>query len=87
MAFFALMAVTAVAPFGIALAGDVPLMTKEELKDAMGSEDVLVLDVRAGRDWSASEFKITGAVRVDPRKVDAWAGDFARDRSIVLYCA
>ena len=30
------------------------LMEKEELKALLGSEDVVILDVREGRDWSTS---------------------------------
>ena len=52
---------------------DVPVMTKEELRPMLENKDLLILDVRKGKDWSASEFKIKGAVRVDPRKVDSWA--------------
>ena len=53
----------------VALASDVALMEKDELKDMLGSADLVVLDVRAGRDWSSSEFKIAGATREDPGDV------------------
>jgi len=66
---------------------EVPLMTKDELKAAMDSGDVTILDVRGGRDWSASEFKIQGAVRVDPGDVETWAVNFDRNKTTVLYCA
>jgi Rhodanese-like domain len=66
---------------------DVPLMTKDELKAALGAGNITILDVRSGRDWSASEFKIQGAVRVDPGDVATWAANFAKDKATVLYCA
>jgi len=70
-----------------ALATDVDTIDKDELKSMLGSEDTVILDVRAGRDWSSSEFKIQGAIRADPGDVSAWAGDYAKDKTIVLYCA
>jgi rhodanese-related sulfurtransferase len=69
------------------LAVDVPVIDKDELKQMLGSEDLIVIDVRAGRDWSSSEFKIQGALREDPDDVEAWAGKYAKDKNIVLYCA
>lgn len=65
----------------------VDTMNKDELKSMLGSENVLVLDVRAGRDWSSSEFKIKGAIREDPGDVSAWAGKYEKEKTIVLYCA
>jgi rhodanese-related sulfurtransferase len=69
------------------LAADVPVIDKDELKQMLGSEDLIVLDVRAGRDWSSSEFKIQGALRADPGDVESWAGSYSKDKNIVLYCA
>ena len=47
------------------VAASVPTMSKDELKAELGSENLVILDVRQGRDWSTSEFKIKGALRVD----------------------
>ena len=66
---------------------DVPLITKEELQSMLTDDSVLILDVRAGRDWTGSEFKIQGAVRVDPEKVEQWADNYPKDKKVVLYCA
>ena len=66
---------------------DVPRISKEELKAKLGSSDVVLLDVRAKPDWEKSDEKITGAVRMDPQTVDAWAGTLPKDKEIVLYCA
>ena len=66
---------------------DVPRMTKEDLKTKLGNNDVIVLDVRRGKDWTASEFKIQGAVRTDPSDFNAWKDQFAKDKTLVLYCA
>ncbi|THB72321.1 MAG: rhodanese-like domain-containing protein [Desulfobulbaceae bacterium] len=68
-------------------ASEVMLMDKDELKANLGNSDVVILDVRAGRDWSSSELQIKGSVRVNPGDVDSWAGDYAKDKTYVLYCA
>jgi hypothetical protein len=72
---------------GFAIADTIPLMTKEELKARLGDKDVSILDVRAGRDWTYSEFKIMGAIRVEPAGNSQWADKFDKDKSYVLYCA
>lgn len=68
-------------------AADVSLISKEELKNKLGSDAVVVIDVRTGSDWSSSEFKIQGAVREDPEAVDSWASNYSKNLTVVLYCA
>ena len=70
-----------------ALAGDVKLMTAAELKNMLGSKELVILDVRSGRDWSTSELKITGAIRANGDDFDSWANSYPREKKIVLYCA
>ena len=48
-----------------AVAKDVPRMTKEQLKEMLGSENVVVIDVRTGKDWKASDVSCTAP---DPTK-------------------
>ena len=67
------------------IAGEVKDMTKEELLERMSDHDLIILDVRRGYDWDASEFKIKGAIRVED--LDAFAANQAKDAEIVLYCA
>ena len=71
----------------LAVGANVGIMSKDELKPMLGTDDVVVLDVRAGRDWSSSEFMIKGAERVEPGKVSSWAGNYDKNKTIVLYCA
>jgi hypothetical protein len=68
-------------------AKDIPTMTKEELKTQLDSSDVMILDVRKGKDWKSSEFKIKGASRADPNEFDKWAETYPKDKTFVLYCA
>jgi len=70
-----------------AMAGSVRLMEKAELREMLGSNEVVILDVRAGRDWSTSEFKIPGAIRANGEDFDRWGDTYPRDQKIVLYCA
>ena len=71
----------------VAWAGNVMLMDADTLKRRLGDDDVVVLDVRTGRDWSASEFMIKGARRVDPRDFDTWSSKLDSNKTIVFYCA
>lgn len=69
------------------LATEVKYMQIDELKQMLGSDEIVVLDVRAGRDWSTSEFKIQGAIRADGSDFDSWANTYPKDKKLVLYCA
>ena len=68
-------------------AEDVPRISTEQLKDLLGSPDLVLLDVRTKKDWGKSDKKIIGAARVDPSNVSSWAGDYTKDKNIILYCA
>lgn len=68
----------------------VPRMTKEKLNSLLGNSDldVIILDVRLGKEWYNSKWKIKGAVREDPEKdVKAWADKYPKDKTLVLYCS
>jgi len=83
----ALLCFLVVGYWGAALAGAAPTMTTEELKAKLSSPDIVIIDVRVGKDWTASELKIKNAVREDPKNADAWLNKYAKDKTIVLYCA
>ena len=70
-----------------AFAEDVSRMSKEELKSIMGDPELVIIDVRAGRDWNKSKLKIGGAVREDPKKTTSWADKYDKSKTHVLYCA
>ncbi len=70
-----------------AIAANTDKITKEELRKIMGEDTVLILDVRTGRDWSSSEFKIKGADRVNPKEFNTWSNRYPKDNTLVLYCA
>jgi rhodanese-related sulfurtransferase len=89
MAVFAALAVSLafLAVGSLSFAQEAKRMTKEELKEMLDSPDLVVVDVRAGKDWTASDQKIKGALREDPGKIDDWAAKFDKGKTIVLYCA
>ena len=65
----------------------VATMTKEELRAKLDSPDVVIVDMRRGKDWKASEEKIKSAIRVDPDAVESLAAKYPKDKTLVLYCA
>ncbi|MBR9981727.1 MAG: hypothetical protein KFF50_11930 [Desulfatitalea sp.] len=65
----------------------VPRMSKETLKEMLHSPDVVILDIRIGIDWNASEFKIQGSERRDPRQLDTWKDQLDKEKTVVVYCA
>ena len=68
-------------------AEEFPRMTKEELKNMIDSPDLVIVDVRSGRDWKSSESKIKNSVREEPYKAESWAGKYDKSKTYVLYCA
>jgi predicted sulfurtransferase len=71
----------------IAVAEEVPRMTKEELKTMLDDSDVIILDVRASRDWKGSGRKMKGSIRENPKRFESWAHKYSKDKTVVLYCA
>ncbi|MFT5697701.1 MAG: rhodanese-related sulfurtransferase [Desulforhopalus sp.] len=68
------------------VAGSVQIMDKDELKALLGSDNLVILDVRTGRDWSSSEFMVQDAIRVDGKDLTV-AEKYPKDNTFVFYCA
>jgi rhodanese-related sulfurtransferase len=83
MAWLLALAIGATTP---AFATGVPVMDKDQLQAQLGSAKLVVLDVRQGRDWSTSEYKIKGAIRVEGGDLSV-ADAYPKDTTLVLYCA
>jgi len=71
----------------MAIAQEVPKITKEEVKGMLDNAEVIIVDVRLGKDWDGSKLKIKGAIREDPRKVSSWIDKYPKDKTLVFYCA
>jgi hypothetical protein len=70
-----------------AKSAEAPRMTKDELMAMLGNPDLIIIDVRYGKDWTESDVKIKGAVREDPEAFDSWAKKYPKDKTLVFYCA
>ena len=70
-----------------AFAGDVPRITKEELKKMMGAPDLVIVDVRVDKDWASGDAKIKGAVKENPKDISSWVNKYPKDKTLVFYCA
>jgi hypothetical protein len=68
-------------------AGDIPIISKDVLKEKLDDPEVVVIDVRARKDWEASPFKIRGAVRENAADFKSWATKYSNEKTIVAYCA
>lgn len=66
---------------------EVPLMTLDQLKSRLDNPNTVIIDVRAGSDWTSSDQKISGAVRGDPKEFSKWSNIYPKKDTIVLYCA
>jgi rhodanese-related sulfurtransferase len=68
--------------------GNVPRITKEELRPMIGNPEVIILDVRQPDDWNNSQSKIKGAVRIDPKeKLGSVMNKLPKDKTLVFYCS
>jgi rhodanese-related sulfurtransferase len=68
-------------------AQEAPRVDKETLKSWLSDPQVVIVDVRFGKDWQDSNIKIKGAIRHDPKEVQTWAASLPKEKKIVLYCA
>ena len=64
-----------------------PRMTKDDLKAMLSNPDLVIIDVRYGKDWTDSDLKIRGAVREDPEAFNSWANKYPKSKTLVFYCA
>ena len=64
-----------------------PRMTKDDLKEMLSNPDLVIIDVRYGKDWTDSDLKIRGAVREDPEAFNSWANKYPKNKTLVFYCA
>lgn len=69
------------------LSSSVATITKEELKELSETEKILIVDVRTGRDWSTSEFKIKNAIRLEGKDVSSIEKSYPKEQKVIFYCA
>ena len=61
-------------------------ITPHEVRDLLGSEEPLIIDVRRRADLEADPEMIPGAVWRDPQQVEMWSQQIPPDRDVVIYC-
>lgn len=62
-------------------------ITVKEVKEKMDKDEpVLFIDTRNPRDWSESDVKLPGALRIHFSELEKHLDKLPRDRSIVTYC-
>jgi len=66
---------------------EIQKMTRDELRAVLEDPEFVIIDVRSDTDWRKSDQKVKGAVREDPRDVDAWSGKYPKEKAFVLYCS
>lgn len=62
-------------------------MTIEQLAAQRETPGLVIVDVRPEDQWMISDKKIQGAVHENPERVESWAKNYAKDATLVLYCA
>jgi predicted sulfurtransferase len=66
---------------------DVPRITVQELKTKMDKgEDLVIIDVRTGKDYEGSRIKIKGAVRIPIVQMEERYKELPKDKQIITYC-
>ena len=70
-----------------AFAAEVPKISKEDLREQLGKQELVIIDVRLSGDLADSDSKIKGAIHEDPRNVETWMDKYPKDKTLVFYCA
>ena len=65
--------------------GQVKKISVNKVLESLNNPQLLILDVRSSESWQASDTKIKGAVRKNPKTFDSWANDFPKNKFLALY--
>jgi rhodanese-related sulfurtransferase len=66
---------------------EIDRVTIDEVKKRMDrGEPILFIDTRNSQDWSASDVKLPGALRIHFSELEQHLDELPRDRLIVTYC-
>jgi hypothetical protein len=58
---------------------------KTGLNDHLESKNVIIVDVREGRDWQSSKYKIKGAIRLEPNDPKIADVPLPKDKTLIFY--
>lgn len=65
---------------------DIRRISKEDVKELIGTPGVTIIDVRYQNTWKKSDTKIAGAVREHPNEIGSWVAKYDKNSTIILYC-
>jgi Fe-Mn family superoxide dismutase len=66
---------------------DIPAVAIEDVRAMIErKEDMVVLDVRAAKDYDADKAVIPGAPWRDPEKVEQWGRELPKGKRVLVYC-
>ena len=66
---------------------EAPRIALDRAKQMLNKPGVVFIDVRTDKDWMASDEKISGAVREDPKQISEWMDKYPKDKTLIFYCA
>ena len=76
-----------IVPSAFSATDAVPRITVQELKAKMDKgEDIVIIDVRAGREYEDSKIKMKGAIRISIVQLENRINELPRDKEIITYC-
>jgi hypothetical protein len=64
---------------------EIARMTKEQLRDLLGKQKIVLLDTRPEEQWRSSDQMLPGAVHENPFEVKSWAEKYSKDDTLILY--
>jgi hypothetical protein len=66
---------------------EIPRITIKETRALLGDRNVAIIDARPVEQWKYSDQIIPHAVHEDPMNVDSWVHKYAKDKTLIIYCA
>lgn len=88
LAIFAAGLIVSFLPAAARAADSIPRMSIQELKEKIDKGDrIVILDVRSGEDYSRSEYKIPGAIRIPIDQLKKRHTELPAAAEIVTYCS
>ena len=66
---------------------DIPRISVHQVQQGLGNSEIVILDVRKARNWLRSSSKIPTSVREDPRVPNQWFNKYAKEKTLIFYCA
>ena len=66
---------------------DIPRISVHQVQQGLGNPEIVIIDVRKARNWLRSSSKIPTSVREDPYTPNQWFNKYAKEKTLIFYCA